>query len=454
MGFAAKPYAVEDWCEQCRCAVKSRPTSPVSSTTTAATGHGKSWNWCPRGLRCNQATSSANSTPPKFGQNCDLTLQLIRAKAGWQTALANETLQQLKNDRRLSTNQLQAQLTQDLSKAFVEAEADQELLQLEGDVSLRQEASTMAQESWERTRELSALGINSIAELDIREVEKQNAERAVTRAAGQLNLTQTFHHRRKYSELQFNAQLAADELHRTGLQNELATAVQRVKTLEMQQSVAGLQLHVDYLERCDACTIRASRAGELIYCHNRDEGKYIEVGGTAHYSQELFRIVNRSRMIVAGRVSESQVFDLAVGLPAVVRIPTLPELELSAELKWIAPIPSPISWFAPNDLYNAVQLELIGSDDALASIAFGTTAACEILVEDRSEVLQIPVQAVFRNGPETQVLLSGPTGLQRRRVITGQCSESQVEILEGLTEGEQVLIGEQHRLRRTAGRLP
>ncbi|MFY8057208.1 MAG: hypothetical protein ACOVRM_05665, partial [Planctomycetaceae bacterium] len=88
----------------------------------------------------------------------DQTLLLIRAKAGWQTALAGETLQQLKNDRRLSSNRLQAQLTQDLSTSFIEAEADQELLQLEGDVTMRREAATMAQESWERTRELTALG--------------------------------------------------------------------------------------------------------------------------------------------------------------------------------------------------------------------------------------------------------------------------------------------------------
>ncbi|MFM7835884.1 MAG: hypothetical protein ACKPJD_29165, partial [Planctomycetaceae bacterium] len=76
----------------------------------------------------------------------DLSLQLIRARAGWQTAVAGETLQQLKNDRRLSTNQQQAQLTRDQWTAFHEAEADQELRQLHGDVILRQDSATIAQE--------------------------------------------------------------------------------------------------------------------------------------------------------------------------------------------------------------------------------------------------------------------------------------------------------------------
>lgn len=384
----------------------------------------------------------------------DQTLLLIRARAGWQTALAGETIQRLKNDRRLNSNELQAQLARDQLAAFQEAEADQELLQLHGDMVMRRETAAMAQETWERTRELSAIGISSVAELDIREVEKQNADRAVLRAAGQLNLTETFHHRKKSAELQFNAELATDELHRTGLQNELAAAVKRVKSLEMQQSVAGLQLHVDYLERAlSACTIRATRGGELIYCHNRDEGKYIEIGGTAHYSQELFRIVDRSHMIVTGRVSETQVFDLSVGQAAEVKIPTLPALSLSAELDWIGPIPSPISWFAPNDLYNAVQLELLASEESLAGIAFGTTAVCEIVVDDRRDVLQVPIRAIFRNGSQTEVLVDGPEGPQRRTVVTGVTGDSQVEIVEGLAEGDTVLSGSQQLLQQLAGSL-
>ena len=222
----------------------------------------------------------------------------------------------------------------------------------------------------------------------------------------------------------------------------------------MQQSVAGLQMHVDYLERAlTACTIRATRGGELIYCHNRDEGKYIEIGGTAHYSQELFRIVDRSHMIVTGRVSETQVFDLSVGQAAEVKLPTLPALSLSAELDWIGPIPSPISWFAPNDLYNAVQLKLLASEESLAGIAFGTTAVCEIVVDDRRDVVQVPIRAIFRNGSQTEVLLDGPEGPQRRTVVTGVTGDSQVEIVEGLAEGDTVLTGSQQLLQRLAGSL-
>ncbi|MFM7920534.1 MAG: hypothetical protein ACKPJJ_09930, partial [Planctomycetaceae bacterium] len=156
----------------------------------------------------------------------------------------------------------------------------------------------------------------------------------------------------------------------------------------------------------------------------------------------------------AGRVSETQVFELSAGLPAEVRLPTLPGVKFMARLDWIAPIPSPISWFAPNDLYNAVQLELLAAEESLAGIAFGTTAVCEILTEDRQDVLQIPISAVFLHGSQAEVLLAGPSGLQRRQVVTGATSATQVEILQGVAEGETVLTGHQSQLRRIANSLP
>ena len=385
----------------------------------------------------------------------DLTLRMISVRAGWQTAEAAQTLQQLKNERLLSSNDLKAELAHADWTAFSEAGAAQELRELSGDVAVRQQFAERAQETWEQTRDLSAQGLSSVAELEIRLVERQNAERAAGRATGKLNLTRSFQHRSRAAELQFNDQLTRDELQRTGQQNSLAAAVARVNSLEKQQAMTALQLQIDYLEKAlAACTIRASRAGELIHSHNRDEGRYIEPGGTAHYSQEMFRIVDRSRMIVAGRVSETQVFDLSSGLPAEVQIPTLPNVELTARLDWIGSIPSPISWFAPNELYHSVQLELEGSAESLQRIAFGTTAQCRVLVEDRSDVVQVPIRAIFRMGPDVEVLIRHEGRVQRRQVRTGSTNDAQVEILDGVAEGETVLVGDQHQLRRVATTLP
>jgi hypothetical protein len=44
--------------------------------------------------------------------------------------------------------------------------------------------------------------------------------------------------------------------------------------------------------------------------------------------------------------------------------------------------------------------------------------------------------------------------VQRRQVRTGSTNDAQVEILDGVVEGETVLVGDQHQLRRVATTLP
>jgi len=145
---------------------------------------------------------------------------------------------------------------------------------------------------------------------------------------------------------------------------------------------------------------------------------------------------------------------LSAGLRAEVCLPTLPAVKFMARLDWIDSIPSLILWFAPNELYNAVQLELLAAEGSLAAVAFGTTAFCEILTEDRRDVLQIPIRAACRHGLQAEVLLAGPSGLQCRQVVTGATSAARVEILQGVTEGETVLTDHQSELRCIANSLP
>ncbi|MFN9717238.1 MAG: HlyD family secretion protein, partial [Planctomycetota bacterium] len=289
------------------------------------------------------------------------TLLLIKARAGHANALALESLQEIQNDRRLNTNSNLADESRGRFIAFDKAESIQELQKLQCDVEFCKESLAVSRESYERTRDFSARGFASLAELEIRRTEFQSDERELAIAEGLLNLASSFQHVRKNAELKFNSELADEELRRTQLQNELASMIQEVKSLEMEQWVSGVQLSVDYLSRAlEACTIRAPRSGELIFCHKPDEGRFVEVGGKAHYSQELFWIADRSRLIVAGRVSDTRVNELEEGCVADVRVPTLPDREYCGRLRWIAPIPSPMSPFVPHDLYHDVQIDLEG----------------------------------------------------------------------------------------------
>ena len=64
-----------------------------------------------------------------------------------------------------------------------------------------------------------------------------------------------------------------------------------------------------------------------------------------------------------------------------------------------------------------------------------------ILLEGREGVLALPNSAVRRDSGGVFALVPGPGGPERRAVRTGYRGSDYTELLEGLEEGEEVLIG-------------
>ena len=70
----------------------------------------------------------------------------------------------------------------------------------------------------------------------------------------------------------------------------------------------------------------------------------------------------------------------------------------------------------------------------------GLLADAEVTVEHIPDTLYIPYQAVFEEGAQNIVYVLESGRLQPRRVQLGRRSESQVAVLEGLAEGEQISL--------------
>lgn len=70
----------------------------------------------------------------------------------------------------------------------------------------------------------------------------------------------------------------------------------------------------------------------------------------------------------------------------------------------------------------------------------GLLADAEVIVEHIRDTLYIPYQAVFEEGTQSIVYVLESGRLRARRVRLGRRSESQVAVVEGLTEGEQISL--------------
>jgi macrolide-specific efflux system membrane fusion protein len=70
------------------------------------------------------------------------------------------------------------------------------------------------------------------------------------------------------------------------------------------------------------------------------------------------------------------------------------------------------------------------------------TTAVRIDLDMRAGVLVVPIRAVRREGARTFVLLRHGGTVERRQVTTGIRDDSYVEIVSGLREGDEVLVGD------------
>ena len=68
------------------------------------------------------------------------------------------------------------------------------------------------------------------------------------------------------------------------------------------------------------------------------------------------------------------------------------------------------------------------------------SAEVEILVDRLEDVVYVPVQAVTYYDDQRVVYVAGRGAPQRRPIEVGSFSDSFIEIVSGLEEGEQVLL--------------
>ena len=70
----------------------------------------------------------------------------------------------------------------------------------------------------------------------------------------------------------------------------------------------------------------------------------------------------------------------------------------------------------------------------------GMSCAVEILIEELADAIYVPVQAVFRDGDDNFSFVAARGGVERRKVRVGRFTESWVHVVEGLAQGETVLM--------------
>ena len=154
------------------------------------------------------------------------------------------------------------------------------------------------------------------------------------------------------------------------------------------------------------------------------EGDLIGGGAT------LAKVVSQTR-VVEVKVSEEHFVGLEVGMPAQVAFLGIDGEQFKAEVKKIIPVADSSTQRFTVHLDVEIDRERLDP---------GLTGDATITLDERESALQIPRQAVISNS----VLVVKDGIVERREIETGYTSITAMEILDGLTDGEQVIVEDLH----------
>lgn len=226
------------------------------------------------------------------------------------------------------------------------------------------------------------------------------------------------------AEMEFTvaeAQLASSREHlkllREGARPEVKEATQ-AKLKETEAILAQERIRLQYTQ------IVAPFSGEI----NR---KYVDAGALVSSSTPIVSVIHTETVKVVAHVLEKDVPLLKTGMKAKIRTESFPGKIFEGKIARIS------SALEPATRTLQAEIEVPNSERLLKPSMY---ARIEVVLVEKPRALLIPRYAiVLTDGSKAIFILKGNQAIQRP-VVTGYEQDQYVEILEGASEGDQVIV--------------
>jgi HlyD family secretion protein len=193
-----------------------------------------------------------------------------------------------------------------------------------------------------------------------------------------------------------------------------------------------------YKKLVDACTVRAPHGGFVIHANRPGREPRVFEGATVRERMPLFHLPDQSRLEIEVLLHETVVDEIRPGMAADALIEALPKSPVIGRVESVGPVPlSDQSAETGGDVaYFLGHVELGSVPPGLRP---GMTAQVRITLGPR-EVLALPSASVEVDHHQKVCYVEHSTEIERRSLKVGQADHDLVEIVEGLTEGEEVVL--------------
>lgn len=167
--------------------------------------------------------------------------------------------------------------------------------------------------------------------------------------------------------------------------------------------------------------------------------KFIEPGSVVASGTELFELVNVSKLKLKVLVSENQIATLKLGTPIKVKASVYPDKEFDGKITFIAPV-------ADATLNFPVEIEINNNADNELKAGMYGTATFTPTAAQQTPLRIIPRNAFVGSVNSNQVFVVKDSIAKLTKITAGRVFGNKVEVLQGLNDGEIVVVSGQINL--------
>ena len=324
-----------------------------------------------------------------------------------------------------------AKLTREVAEIgvieYIEGIYKQDYATAEGEIKLAEADLKRAEDRLEWSDKMKEKGYVSEGQNISDKLTLQRAKFTLEQSQTKRHVLETYTKKKTVKELQAEVEKA----HSDELAKQATWELEKGKEEKLNRQIAN-------------CKILAPNDGLVVYANDPGRGgmgqttPQIEEGATIRERQKIFSLPDTTKMQVNTKVHESMIKQITSGLRARIKVDAFADQTLPGSVVDIAPLPDPNNFFSSDIKVYTTHITI---EKGLAGLKPGMTAQVEILVNELTNVLCVPVQAVLEYKNKYHVAVKKADGsFEFRDVIVGISNEKLVEVKEGIKEKDLVAL--------------
>jgi multidrug resistance efflux pump len=377
-------------------------------------------------------------------------LAVIEARTNVENAQAAEKIQISENDSKLRAAESKVSIANLTYQQWEQGDVVKQRQQLDLAVERAEKNFVRLESKYENSKKLFAKDFLSKDELDRDEIAYIEAMSTLQTAKLDKKVYEEYQYHKDAEQRRREVEEANAELERVLQENEINLRSRQTQTANRERQLALREEKLAELrQQFDFCTVRAPRDGLVVYGSSIQSDNWrwqqeggLSVGREVGNNDLLIALPDTTLMTASVKVHESLAGRVRPGQSVSVTIDAI-DRTLPGRVESVGVLAQSGGWRDPNRREYTVKIDLDPS--AAEGLNLKPTLRCEARIElgRVEDALAIPVQAVFNEGPVRYVLRPSSAGrFQRVPVLLGRTSDTDAEILRGLSEGDRVLLRE------------